>query len=122
MDRIFYIEQKTGYSDDGPAWIGFVKQSRNGKTIYFNGKAFRKSGRGSHYDIETGEVYWISGVKKSGRDGWGDSKPKVWIEQAAVSHYLKLRGLSTLSNRFKVFVPIKTPIEKFRKIDNERSA
>ena len=30
-----YIELKTGYSDDGPAWIGRVKMSRSGRTVYF---------------------------------------------------------------------------------------
>ena len=25
---IMYIELKTGYSDDGPAWIGYVKTSQ----------------------------------------------------------------------------------------------
>lgn len=33
---IMYIELKTGYSDDGPAWIGYVKTSKTKKTIYFN--------------------------------------------------------------------------------------
>lgn len=32
---------KTGYSDDGPAWIGYVKTSKTKKTIYFNDHAFR---------------------------------------------------------------------------------
>ena len=34
---LMYIELKTGYSDDGPAWIGYVKTSKSKKTIYFNG-------------------------------------------------------------------------------------
>ncbi len=33
-----YIELKTGYNDNGPAWIGRVKLSGSGKTIYFNGR------------------------------------------------------------------------------------
>ena len=33
---LMYIELKTGYSDDGPAWIGYVKASKSGKTLYFN--------------------------------------------------------------------------------------
>ena len=33
---LMYIELKTGYSDDGPAWIGYVKTSKTKKTIYFN--------------------------------------------------------------------------------------
>ena len=39
---IRYIELKTGYNDNGPAWIGNVKESKSGKTIYFNDHAFQK--------------------------------------------------------------------------------
>ena len=39
---IRYIELKTGYSDNGPAWIGNVKESKSGRTIYFNDHAFQK--------------------------------------------------------------------------------
>jgi len=39
--EIRYIELKTG-NDNGPAWIGKVKLSKTGRTIYFNDKAFRK--------------------------------------------------------------------------------
>ena len=38
---LMYIELKTGYSDDGPAWIGYVKTSKTKKTIYFNDHAFQ---------------------------------------------------------------------------------
>ena len=61
---LMYIELKTGYSDDGPAWIGYVKASKSGKTLYFNDHAFQKCrGTYSNYrDIESGEAYWISGL------------------------------------------------------------
>jgi hypothetical protein len=68
--KIMYIELKTGYSDNGPAWIGRGAFSKSGKTIYFNNKGFKRyQGIFSNYrDIETGENYWISGVKKNGDD------------------------------------------------------
>ena len=68
--NIKYIELKTGYADNGPAWIGNVKESKTGKTIYFNNHAFQKCQgiQGNYYDIETGEEYWISGVKRNGQD------------------------------------------------------
>ena len=67
---LMYIELKTGYSDDGPAWIGYVKASKSGKTLYFNDHAFQKCrGTYSNYrDIESGEAYWISGLKKRERN------------------------------------------------------
>lgn len=56
---LMYIELKTGYSDNGPAWIGYVKTSKTRKTIYFNNHAFQKNiGSYSNYiDIENGEEY-----------------------------------------------------------------
>ena len=62
---LMYIELKTGYSDDGPAWIGYVKTSKTKKTIYFNDHAFQKynGGYSNYVDIENGDEYWISGLK-----------------------------------------------------------
>ena len=39
-----YIELKTGYNDNGPAWIGRVKVSKSGCTLYFNGRALKREG------------------------------------------------------------------------------
>lgn len=66
INNLMYIELKTGYSDDGPAWIGYVRTSKSKKTIYFNDHAFQKqNGNYSNYiDIENGDEYWISGLKK----------------------------------------------------------
>ena len=43
INNLMYIELKTGYSDDGPAWIGYVKTSKSKKTIYYNDHAFQKN-------------------------------------------------------------------------------
>ena len=32
---LMYIELKTGYSDDGPAWIGYVKNFKNQENHLF---------------------------------------------------------------------------------------
>ena len=91
---IRYIELKSGYTDDGPAWIGRVKVSRTGQTVYFNGHAFKRArggyGRGNHIDIVTRESYWISGVKKDGHDRHWAGKGKITIESAVVAEYLLL--------------------------------
>lgn len=70
---LMYIELKAGYSDDGPAWIGYVKTSKTKKTIYFNDHAFQKynGGCSNYVDIETGDEYWISGLKKMGEKLFG---------------------------------------------------
>ena len=79
---IRYIELKTGYNDNGPAWIGKVKESKSGKTIYFNDHAFQKyHGAFSNYiDIETGDEYWISRVKKNGEDRYWAGSDKITIK------------------------------------------
>ncbi len=103
---LMYIELKTGYNDNGPAWIGRVRMSRSGRTVYFNGKAFKRSSRGSrgnHYDLETGEMYWISGVKQDGSDRHWAGSGKVIIEAAAVDEYLRITGAGELDkSRFVV--------------------
>ena len=35
INNLMYIELKTGYSDDGPAWIGYVKTSKSKKILTF---------------------------------------------------------------------------------------
>jgi hypothetical protein len=59
-----YLELKTGYSDNGPAWIAKVGVSKFGRTLYFNGKALKRGSgiSGNHFDLETGEEYWVSNV------------------------------------------------------------
>jgi hypothetical protein len=80
--RIMYLELKTGFDDDGPAWIGRVHISKTGRTIYYRDKALRKIAgggiRGNHEDVETGEEYWVSGVKRNraNRD-WAGTGPVV---------------------------------------------
>ena len=67
-----YIEHKTDQNDCGIAWIGKVEFSKSGQTVYFNNKALKKlktgGVSGNHYDLETGEEYWISGVRRNGQD------------------------------------------------------
>ena len=66
LDDVRYIELKSGYADDGPAWIGRVKLSRSGRTLYFNGLALQKWYADRLADVETGQRYWVSRLKKNG--------------------------------------------------------
>ena len=85
-----FVELKTGYSDDGPAWIAYVRVSRSMLTIYFNGRALKRVERGRYRDVETGEVFWVSGVKKNGEDRHWAGSGKVMVEKSAVPEYLRL--------------------------------
>lgn len=42
MKLLRYIELKSGHSDNGPAWIGYVTASKTGRTLYFNGRGLMK--------------------------------------------------------------------------------
>ncbi|MFL9838337.1 hypothetical protein ABS768_12550 [Flavobacterium sp. ST-75] len=52
--QIKYIELKSGYSDNGPAWIGLVTFSKTGRTVYFNGKAFKNLKEPSNSELKCG--------------------------------------------------------------------
>jgi hypothetical protein len=123
---LHYLELKAGHQDDGPAWIGRVRTSQSGRTVYFNGRAFRRSkhaGKGSnHFDVETLEAYWISGVKKEGGDRHWAGKGKITIDATAVDEYLQLRGLASLDpQRYVVSTAIApTDATKFHELANQR--
>ncbi len=94
--RIMYIELKSRYHDNGPAWIGRVSFSKTGKTIYYRGKAFRRMTgggiSGNYLDVETREEYWISGVKKNRQDRHLAGSGKVEIDEDAKEEYLQIIG------------------------------
>ncbi len=96
--EIKYIELKTGYSDNGPAWIGKVKKSKSGTTLYFNNKAFRKYNgiSGNYFDVESGEEYWISGVKKDGYDRHWAGNGKITIDRKIINEYLEITSAKAL--------------------------
>lgn len=117
-----YVELKSGQNNKGPAWIAHVKVSRSGNTVYFNGKALKRGGgiSGNHVDLETGEEYWVSGVKKDGTDRHWAGSGKIFIEESAVSEYLELVGKSELDrSRLVVIRDLpETNIERFFELEN----
>jgi len=120
--EIRYIELKTGYNDNGPAWIGKVKLSKTGKTIYFNDKAFRKcvGVAGNYYDVETQDEYWISGIKKNGTDRHWAGSGIVVIGQNIVPDYLEAIGQTKLKSNLQIAdIPEIYPIERIKALDNK---
>jgi hypothetical protein len=119
-----YIELKSGYNDNGPAWIARVKQSKSGRTVYFADRALKRAtgglSGGNHYDLVTGDSYWVSGVKTRGsnRHRWGSGL--VLIEAGAVLEYLRLVGESALdTSRFRVINDFPEPEPaKFVELEN----
>lgn len=121
---LMYIELKTGYSDDGPAWIGYVKTSKTKKTIYFNDRAFQKyNGCYSNYvDIETGDEYWISGLKKKESNRHWAGHGKIMIDQRAVDEYLSLIEEKELPHNLFEIIDIEDrfPMVRINKLLNSK--
>lgn len=120
-----YIELKTGYQDNGPAWIGRVKYSKSKQTIYFNDRAFQKGSTfyGNYIDIETGESYWISGVKKNGQDRHWAGSGKIMIDKNVINEYLEITGQKALDeNKYiKVDIQNRYPVVRINKIENKKA-
>ena len=88
------VELKSGSSDSGPAWIGWVRFSKSGRSLYYRGRTLQRirggGVSGNHVDVETGEEFWVSGVKKNGQDRhWAGSGP-VDIEPDALDEYNRI--------------------------------
>jgi len=87
-----YIELKShggGHDDNGPAWIGRVTFSKTGKTVYYRGMRLQRANCacGNHIDIESGDVYWISGPKKNGEDRYKWAGERVEIDANVRQEY-----------------------------------
>ena len=124
--EIKYLELKSGFSDNGPAWIGMVSFSKSGKTIYFDGKAFQSlNGTGisaNYFDLESGNEYWISGVKKDMSDRHKFGGGKISVEKRILNDYLKIIGKSELPKSEYELVEVETekPTERINELENTR--
>lgn len=122
--EIIYVELKSGFNDNGPAWIGKGFYNRTGKTVYFNGQVFCRSKgiAGNHVDLETGEEYWISGIKKNGTDRHWAGGGIIEIDESSIEEYLDLRGLTSLpAGKYEIVKLNNEPAKEVsRDLENER--
>jgi hypothetical protein len=119
--QLMYVELKTGYNDDGPAWIGKGFFSKTKRSIYFNGLSFSKGGwRGNHQEVFSGDEYWISGIKKDGTDRHWAGHGKIKIDRDVVAEYLKTTDSSILpKNQFEIVeLNNNPPVEALNKFQN----
>lgn len=120
--ELMYIELKSGYSDDGPAWIGYVQTSKSRRTVYFNDHAFQRcTGCGyNHIDVESGETYWLSGVKKRESNRHWDGRGKIFIDRQAVPEYQTLIGEPALPKGLFEVVDLEDrfPVGRVRRLLN----
>lgn len=122
MTAIKYIELKTGYNDNGPAWIGRAKISRSGNTVYFNNHAFEKCNgiSGNFIDIESGDEYWISSVKKNGEDRHWAGSGKIIIDSKIIPEYLEIVGEKEINKTKFIIEDIEDvfPVERINMLLN----
>lgn len=91
-----YVENKNGDIDGATARIGWVTLSKTGLTVYYRGKALgRAKGGGvvgNHFDTETGDEYWVTGVKKAGSNTHWAETAQVVVDDDAINEYRRIRS------------------------------
>ncbi len=101
LKRRLYIEQKTDgnrfLNHRGPATISELSLSNSGRTVYYNGLSLKRPAsnmtscvHGNYYATETGDEYWVTGVKKgkqkAGKKRGGSDHPnRHWSGGGAVT-------------------------------------
>jgi hypothetical protein len=83
-----YVETKDGLLEGVHARIGWVSFSKSGRTVYYKGRSLAALGgrgiRGNFRDEETGEEFWISGVKKQGSNVHPAGSASVSVDADAI--------------------------------------
>jgi hypothetical protein len=95
--RLMYVENKDGLLDGARAWVGWAEFSKTGRTVYFHGRsllAIAGGGtRGNYLDVDSGEEFWVTGVKTRGSNAHSRESAVVpMVEDDAREEYERLRG------------------------------
>ena len=94
--RVMYIENKDGDIDGVQARIGWVNFSKTGLTVYYRGKTLSRAKgggiSGNHFDTDTGEEYWISGIKKKGSNAHWAESTQVVVDEDARAEYEAIKN------------------------------
>jgi hypothetical protein len=88
------VENKSGMIDDADARIGWVTFSKTGSTVYYRGRELAKHQgiRGNFRDVETGDEFWVSGVKARGTNAHYAHPVSVEIDEDATEAYREIRN------------------------------
>jgi hypothetical protein len=94
--RVMYVENKDGDIQGVSARIGWVTFSQTGLSVYYRGRTLKRTKwrgiRGNYRDEETGEEFWVSGLKVRGSNVHWAEPAKVVIDDDARDEYRRLRG------------------------------
>jgi hypothetical protein len=94
--RLMYVENKNGQIDGADARIGWVSFSKSGRSVNYRGLLLSiiKGGgvSGNYFDNESGDEYWVSGIKLSGSNTHPGRPVSLVIDEDAVEAYTSLRN------------------------------
>ena len=95
--RLMYVESKDGDIDGERARIGWVEFSKTGRSVRYRGRELKAIGgrgvAGNFMDSETGEEYWVSGVKQRGSNTHAAAAAfKVVVDEDALEEYARIRA------------------------------
>jgi len=122
--QLVYVELKTGYSGNGPAWVGTATYSKSGRMLYFNGMAFQKGSniQGNHFNVLTADEYWISGIKKDGTNRHWAGSGKILIDKYVINEYMRLTNQQSLpKSKFEIVeLNNELPKDEIREVKNRK--
>ena len=84
-----FVQLKSGYDlDRGPSWISRVRFSKSWQTAYFHGRTLRREQRldGNFTDVDSGEVWWLSGPKRDRSDARYSTQQPVVDDDARAAY------------------------------------
>ncbi len=94
--RVMYLENKDGDIDGVAARVGWVEFSKSGRTVRYRGKELlrAKGGgiQGNFVDQQTGEEYWVSGIKTRGSNTHWAEPTEVQVDDDAVEELERIKG------------------------------
>ena len=78
---------------------------------------------GNYFNLENGDEYWISGVKKDMSDRHKFGGGKIFVEKRTLNDYLKIIGKSELPKSDYELSEVETekPIERVNELENVKT-
>ena len=90
-----YLENKDGLLEGSRARIGWVSFSKTGRTVYYAGRSLKAIGgsgvRGNFVDEQSGEEFWLSGIKKRGSNTHANESISIVVDDDAREEYERIR-------------------------------
>ena len=89
-----YVENKNGAIDGDDARVGWVTFSKTGQSIYYRGLTLQKANgiSGNFQDTNSGEEYWVSGIKRRGSNVHWAERVSVMIDDDALEEYKRMKS------------------------------